>query len=104
MFPKQIQLWTAMRGDEVVAGVLVFCCPNVWHAQYIASSPTGYEVCALDSLFESIVGQANSQGVRYFDFGTSTESAGTVLNEGLYHFKSGFGGGGVVHEFYTFSL
>jgi hypothetical protein len=36
--------------------------------------------------------------------GISTEQQGTVLNDGLYRFKSEFGGGGVVHEFFEIDL
>lgn len=104
LFPEDIQLRTALLGDKILAGVLLFCCSNVWHAQYIASSEAGYEACALDAIFEAIIQEANSAGVRYFDFGVSTESGGAVLNEGLYRFKSEFGGGGIVHEFYKLPL
>ena len=43
-------------------------------------------------------------GLQDFDFGISTEAEGMILNEGLYRFKSEFGGGGVVHEFYEMRL
>lgn len=38
---------------------------------------------------------------RYFDFGTSNESHGLLLNEGLYRQKSSLGGSGVAYTRYV---
>ena len=76
----------------------------VSHSQYIASSDTGHAVNALDMVFEYCIDESTSLGKRYFDFGISNENGGKVLNEGLYTFKSEFGAGGVVHEFYELDL
>lgn len=103
-FPQEIQIRCAVAGGVVVAGVLLFLSANVWHAQYIASSEAGYAVSALDAVFDAIIVEASAQGARYFDFGISNEDGGRVLNEGLYGFKTEFGGGGMVHEFYELTL
>lgn len=99
-FPEQIIIRCALLEGRVEAGVVLFNAKSVWHAQYIAASQRAYEVSALDAVFDTIITQARQTGVRYFDFGTSNEDGGKVLNDGLYRFKSEFGGGGVVHEFY----
>jgi hypothetical protein len=93
-----------MMDGRVEAGVVLFTSTNVWHAQYIASSEKGYAVSALDVVFETAIDDASKACVRYFDFGTSNEEGGFVLNEGLYRFKSEFGGGGVAHEYYELVL
>jgi Acetyltransferase (GNAT) domain len=103
-FPKHIQVRCATVDGSVEAGVILFNSANVWHAQYIASSEMGYAVCALDAVFESAINDAGLVGARYFDFGTSNEQMGLVLNEGLYRFKAEFGGGGMAHEFYELEL
>ncbi|WP_434718255.1 GNAT family N-acetyltransferase [Paraburkholderia sp. A1BS-2L] len=103
-FPNEIQLRCAFIEGQVVAGVLFFNSTTVWHAQYIASSERGNQVSALDAVFDAAIEEARTGGARYFDFGTSNESAGTVLNDGLYRFKSEFGGGGVAHEFYELTI
>lgn len=103
-FAQEIQIRCAVLDGAVVAGVLLFLSANVWHAQYIASSEAGYAVSALDAVFDAVIGEAGTQGARYFDFGISNEDGGRVLNEGLYGFKSEFGGGGMVHEFYELTL
>jgi Acetyltransferase (GNAT) domain len=103
-FPNNIQVRCATVHGRIEAGVILFNSANVWHAQYIASSETGYEVSALDAVFELAIDEARKAGVRYFDFGTSNEQNGLVLNDGLYRFKSEFGGGGMAHEYYQLVL
>ncbi|HXF67599.1 MAG TPA: GNAT family N-acetyltransferase [Burkholderiales bacterium] len=99
-FPANIRCVVALCAEEVVAGTVIFSTMVADHAQYIASSERGYEVAALDAVFEHCIASAANNGKRWFDFGISTENSGLVLNEGLYRFKSEFGGGGFIHEFF----
>jgi hypothetical protein len=103
-FPDNIRCVVGTLDEKVVAGVLIFATPLVDHAQYIASSETGYEISALDVVFEHCIASACNNGKRWFDYGISTENGGLVLNDGLYRFKSEFGGGGTVHEFFEIEL
>lgn len=103
-FPNDICCVVGSIADTVAAGVLLFSTPTAIHAQYIASSSEGYQVSALDAVFEHCISQAQSKGKRWFNFGVSTENSGQVLNEGLYRFKSEFGGGGTIHEFFEIDL
>jgi hypothetical protein len=103
-FPDDIRCVCAQLDGQVVAGVLLFDTHTTRHAQYIASSARGYDVSALDAVFEACIGGAADAGKRWFSFGISTEEGGLVLNAGLYGFKSEFGGGGVAHDFYEFDL
>lgn len=103
-FPESIGCYCCVLGEEVLAGVIVFSTPMADHAQYIASSEKGYDVSALDAVFDHCIAKSCRLGKRWFDFGISTEASGTQLNEGLYGFKSEFGAGGFVHEFYEIKL
>lgn len=103
-FPQNIRFVAGLLNGKVVAGVVLFISGATQHAQYIASSDVGNETCALDAVFEQCIGNASTQGARWFDFGISNEDGGRVLNGGLYGFKSEFGGGGVIHEFFELSL
>lgn len=103
-FPNHIAIRCALMAGRVEAGLVVFKTCTVWHAQYIAASERAYEVSALDAVFDAVITEAQLAGARYFDFGISNEQDGQVLNDGLYRFKSGFGGGGVAHEFYEISF
>ncbi len=103
-FPDNIYCIVGVHRDSIVAGLVVFSDHNVDHAQYIASSEVGYQIAALDALLESCITRATDSGKRWFDFGISTENSGRFLNDGLYRFKSEFGGGGTVHEFFELNL
>lgn len=103
-FPAQVAVQCALLESRVEAGVVLFNSLQVWHAQYIAASERGYEASALDAVFEAAIAGARAAGARYFDFGTSNEDGGKVLNEGLYRFKAEFGGGGVAHEYWEIGL
>lgn len=103
-FPDHIRFSVAEHEGVVVAGTVAFIVGPVMHLQYIASSETGHALSALDGLFGQLIEQARAAGLRYFDFGTSNEDQGRVLNEGLYRFKSEFGGGGVAYETYELDL
>lgn len=103
-FPQQILLACALQAGAAVAGVVLFVSDTCYHTQYIAASEAGYQTCALDAVFEAIIFDARAAGKRWLDFGICNEQNGQILNEGLYRFKTEFGGGGTVHEFYEISL
>ena len=100
-FPDNIKLYTACLDGEIVAGVVMFFTAKVAHCQYIASSPSGREHKALSLLFDTLMGEASKQGVRYFDFGTSNEDHGRYLNEGLVTQKARLGGRGITYNVFT---
>lgn len=104
LFPNNVKFVAALLNDKVVAGIVLFITDTTAHAQYIASSETGYEISALDAVFNFCIEAAANDGKRFFDFGTSNEDEGRTLNTTLYNFKSEFGGGGIVHEFYEMNL
>ncbi len=102
-FPEVIKLFCAYRGDDMLAGVLVFDTPNVVHTQYIANSESGRSVGALDLVMDFLVHEY-SAGRRYFDFGICTEDGGRFLNEGLIAQKEMFGGRGIAYDFYKMEV
>ena len=104
LFPFQIQLRCALLDGQVVAGVVFFNAGPSWHAQYIAADEKAYEVSALDAVFEAAINDARVAGARWFDFGTSNESEGRVLNDDLYRYKAEHGGGGIAHLTFDLNL
>ncbi len=103
-FPANIRCVCGATNHAVVAGILLFITTTTWHVQYIASNDIGQDVSALDAVFNYCIDVAHRDGIRWFDFGISTDNGGLVLNDGLYRFKSEFGGGGSVHEFFELDL
>lgn len=102
-FPQKIKLYTASSAEgETLAGVLTFETENVVHTQYMAASPKGKTLGALDLIVAKLL--ENPGGKRYLDFGKSTEDAGRVLNEQLIYQKEGFGGRGLCYDTYEWEL
>lgn len=103
-FPDRIRLFTARLNGAVVAGTVLYVTQCAVHSQYISSSPVGRQCGALDALFRHLLLGSEFAPCRYFDFGKSTEAAGTRLNLGLIAQKEGFGGRGVCYDTYEIPL
>lgn len=102
-FPDNIKLFTVSLEGELLAGVIVYESSQVAHAQYIAASDDGKQMCALDLLFDHLLGGCYAEKT-YFDFGISTEEGGVVLNEGLAAYKESYGARATVYDFYELDV
>jgi hypothetical protein len=98
-FPGEMLLRTVEKDGETIAGVLVFRYPTAWHTQYMAASPEGRRVGALDLIVATLIDEAAAAGAAWFSFGTSTTGQGRELNEGLLWQKESFGARSVTHDF-----
>lgn len=104
-FPDHIRLFVARIEGEIGAACVVFDTGAVSHAQYITSTVLGLRSGALDALFDYLINTiCPREKTKFFDFGTSTEEGGRILNEGLVFQKEGFGGRGVTYDTYRYSL
>lgn len=101
-FPQNIQLFTASRHGELLAGVVMYVTERVAHTQYIAASDEGRRAASLDALFQTLLDHYSSR--RWFDFGIATERDGRHLNEGLARYKESYGARGVVHDHYRLDV
>jgi hypothetical protein len=98
-FPRNIRLFGAFQGPELVAGVLVYESPSVARAQYIAASEAGKRLAALDLLFDFLLREVYPDKA-YFDFGTSESADGRGLNRGVLEYKESLGARTVVQDTY----
>lgn len=103
-FPDNIRLYTASLEEQLLAGVVMYRSRTATHSQYTATSAVGREFRVLPALYNYIMEKARMAGVRWFDFGTSCEDAGMILNEGLIRQKCGFGARAVAYNAYTVPL
>lgn len=103
-FPEAIRVVAARHEKRVVAGTVLFIAGETTHTQYLSSDETGQALGALDLVIDAQIRAARERGARWFDFGISNEDQGRTLNHGLHRYKSEFGAGGTVHEFFELDL
>lgn len=107
-FPERIRFFVCGRAGEMEAGICLYLTDRVAHCQYIATTSSGREANLLTLLINRLLTDRDrlfANGARdYFDFGTSNEEHGRVLNEGLIRQKFALGGRPVVYERFRASL
>ena len=106
-FPRQIRCYLVVTADgQTLAGEVLYVSQQVAHAQYGHCSPEGRQRGALDFLYLSLIQHFTDHEIqiRYFDFGTSNEQQGRILNESLIAQKEGFGGRGVACPTYVLQI
>jgi hypothetical protein len=101
--PENIKLFGAYRGDDLLGGVVVYENRHVAHAQYIATTPEGRELSALDCVVDGLLSDVYAEKV-YFDFGISTEDGGKTLNTGLIDNKESYGARAVAYDWYELDV
>lgn len=103
-FPKNIKLYMAYDADgSPLAGSVVYLTDRVIHTQYISTTEEARRRGVFAAVVDHII-KAESGGRAWFDFGTSCEQGGRVLNAGLNQQKYGLGGRSVVYTTYRISL
>ncbi|MPM74436.1 hypothetical protein SDC9_121424 [bioreactor metagenome] len=102
-FPNNIRLFTCLKDEEILAGVLVFENEFVAHTQYLANSDEGKSIGALDFTLDYLIKNIFNTK-KHFSFGISTEDQGYTLNSGLVDSKEGFGARAILHDIYEMEL
>lgn len=107
-FENNIQLWAAFDEGVMEAGIMLYVTERVVHTQYIATTEKARQKSLLTTLVMKLVDEASKgcfgENVEYFDFGTSNEEHGRVLNETLYRQKASFGASCVAYARYLLKL
>jgi len=96
-FPANIRFFATKLYDKMHAVICVYDTGMVRHCQYIATTPEGRKNNLLTPLTAYLM-HTMLPGQRYFDFGTSNEDGGHILNTGLYAYKASYGATGIIHS------
>lgn len=100
-FPNEIIPYNTQKLDgQYGAFALVYKFKNVFHTQYLDLNYNLSREYPNLLLIHSLIKQAVSEGFKIFSFGPSTENGGEDINEGLYNYKKGFGGGRIIQPVY----
>lgn len=97
----------AVRDAEqrILGGGVLYLSGQVVHIQYGHATPEGKRQGAMDFMYLSLIDHfANHPSIRYFDFGTSNENQGKLLNTSLIAQKEGLGGRGIAYPTYYCAL
>lgn len=104
-FPSNIQISILLSPESGLpaAGVCLFLTKAAIHCQYICTSEEGRQLKLLPYLFQRLITEYSVEAndnrqPRWFDFGTSNEDSGRILNPGLLRQKFSFGATGVAHQ------
>lgn len=101
-FPDNIHYFGIFEGERLQAGTCIFDTGTVAHVQYNSSTPLARETGILTTLVVNVMERFKDR--RWFDFGTSNEDHGRVLNESLFQYKASYGCRGVLYPEYTLEL
>lgn len=89
-FPDNIKQVSVYKGEKLVAGTTVFLTPTVVHPQYVMGDADKNKLGSIDLAYDFIIKEF-ATGRRYFDFNTSSENQGAILNSGLLFWKQSCG-------------
>jgi hypothetical protein len=99
LFSDEIRQFNVYENGTIVAGTTIFESLNVAHCQYISGIDGKNELGGIDFLFHHLITDV-FKNKRFFDFGTSNENQGRLLNRGLSFWKESFGASTFVQDFY----
>ncbi len=85
-FPESIKQVSVYHKEKLVAGTTVFLTPTVVHPQYVMGDSDKNKLGSIDLAYDFIIKEF-ARGRRYFDFNTSSENNGALLNSGLLFWK-----------------
>lgn len=102
-FPENITLHLAYKDGTPVAGAVLYHCGRVIKSQYGATTDEGRHIHALTTMFARLISEL-PEDMHYFDFGTSNEDGGNILNTGLLEQKASFGARAVIYPHYILTL
>lgn len=102
-FPKNIRYFGIFDRDEnLLASTCMFDTGRVAHVQYNSSTPLARETGILTTLVVRVMEEYRH--CRWFDFGTSNEDHGHLLNDSLFRYKATYGCRGVLYPEYRLEL
>lgn len=104
-YPDRIKLFAAYEGVTPAAGVLAFLLnERVINCFYIAHDDRFQHMRPLNLIFGHMMEWGLKNSFLYLDWGISTEGKGSSINTGLFRFKEGYGGHGVLRECYLYEV
>lgn len=89
-FPENIKQINVYKENRLVAGTTLFITKTTLHPQYVSANKEKNKLGSLDFLYNYLINEFPEKRM-YFDFNTSSENNGDVLNSGLVFWKESCG-------------
>lgn len=89
-FPGKIVQYFVEFEAQLIGGITVFNFDKILKIQYAAANKKGFEMNAMEFLYQEIIRLARDSNQQYVDLGTVNHPDGSI-NEGLYQFKKQLG-------------
>ncbi|PHS62498.1 MAG: GNAT family N-acetyltransferase [Flavobacterium sp.] len=89
-FPENIKQFNVYKDEELVAGSTIFITKTTIHPQYISANIEKNTLESLDFLYNHIINLYKDEK-SFFDFNTSSEDSGNLINKGIIFWKESFG-------------
>lgn len=100
-FPNNIVQFNVYYQDTIVGGTTVFLTQNTVHPQYVSANELRHQLGTLDFLYQQVIDYWKEDNSKhYFDFNTSSENDGKLLNNGLIFWKETSGARPYITEKY----
>ena len=90
LFPNNIKQVSVYKEGSLVAGTTVFLTKTTIHPQYISANADRNNLESIDFLYNFLINDF-VKGKKYFDFSTSSEKNGTIINRGILFWKESYG-------------
>ncbi|GAH43592.1 unnamed protein product, partial [marine sediment metagenome] len=105
LFPEKIQLFVAKIDNKIIGASILFVKnKQAIHTQYLALDYDFEKTRALNVIIDFLINYGIDNGFTYLNIGVSTEGFGQKINWGLFRFKEGFGGRGIIHDLWEKQL
>lgn len=88
-FPNHIKFLSAKKGNQILAGVVIFITDKVTHFQYSSGGEDRNETGALDLLFHTIIEEYKHK--EFISFGSASVDGTLKISKGLAYWKESFG-------------
>lgn len=100
-FPENILQFNVYHKGNIVGGTTVFLTKNTVHPQYVSANSQRNLLGTLDYLYQHVINYGKEDSNKhYFDFNTSSEEKGLLLNKGLIFWKETSGARSHIAETY----
>lgn len=102
---EDVKILGAYYNDKLIAGLMIMKINNNgWHIFYSANDYNYQKFRPVNLLVFNLIKHLRDLEYNYLNYGISTEKGGKIINKGLFEFKEGFNGSGILRTYWQKKL